>query len=191
MNLNIAIFASGSGTNAENIIRYFEKKKLVKVALVLSNNANALVLERAKELNVPTFVFDRKMLDDSNLVVDALREYEIHFVVLSGFLLRVPVSILQAYPNKIVNIHPALLPRHGGKGMYGMRVHQAVVNSKDADTGITIHYINEHYDEGDVIFQASCEVLPTDTPEAVAAKVHELEYRYYPKVIEDLLSKPL
>ena len=169
MGKNIAIFASGSGTNAENIIRYFEKNASVRVRLVLSNRKDAYVLERACRLGV-------------------LRKYQIDFIVLAGFLLRIPDALLHAYPDKIINIHPALLPKFGGKGMYGDRVHEAVVMAGESESGITIHYIDEHYDEGSTVFQAKCPVLPGDTPADVAKKVHALEYEWFPKIIERVVN---
>lgn len=188
MRKNIAIFASGSGTNAENIIRYFGETDTARVRLVLSNKKEAFVLERAHALGVPCEVFLKPQWDSAEEILAVLRRYEINFIVLAGFLLRVPDLILHAYPRKIINIHPSLLPKFGGKGMYGDRVHEAVVAAGEKETGITIHYINEHYDEGDVIFQATCPVLPEDAPADVAKKVHALEYKYFPSVIERLIT---
>ncbi|MDR3706536.1 MAG: phosphoribosylglycinamide formyltransferase [Paludibacteraceae bacterium] len=185
----IAIFASGSGSNAENIVLHFNQNPSIKVNLILTNNSIAGVLDRAKRLNVPTAVFSAKELKETNTIPSLLKEYDIDFVVLAGFLLKVPDSLIKAYPNRIVNIHPALLPKYGGKGMYGSRVHEAVVAAGEKESGITIHYINEHYDEGNIIFQGKCEVSPSDTPDDVANKVHELEYKYYPSVIENLLNQ--
>ena len=187
MKKNIAIFASGSGSNAENIIRYFQKNDSALVSLVLSNKSDAYVLERAHRLGVPCNVFTKEDWIAGDEILAILQEYRIDFIVLAGFLVRVPDLLLHAYPDKIINIHPALLPKFGGKGMYGDKVHQAVVAAGEKETGITIHYINEHYDEGAIIFQASCPVLPSDTPEEVASKVHALEYAHYPHVIESLL----
>lgn len=170
MKKNIAIFASGSGTNAENIIRYFQGNDSVSISLVLSNKRDAYVLERAERLQVPGCVFLKEDWVTGDKVLAILQEYGIDFIVLAGFLIRVPDLLLHAYPNKIINIHPALLPKFGGKGMYGDRVHQAVIAAEEKESGITIHYINEHYDEGDVIFQAACPVLPSDTPDDVAKK---------------------
>ena len=175
MKKNIAIFASGSGTNAENIIRYLQENDFIRVALVLSNRSDAYVLERANRLKVPSKVFLKDDWISGEQILALLREYNIDFIVLAGFLVR-------------VNIHPALLPKFGGKGMYGDRVHEAVVTAGEKESGITIHYINEHYDEGNTIFQAKCPVLPEDSPADVAKKVHSLEYEYYPQVIERLLS---
>ncbi|HJD76267.1 MAG TPA: phosphoribosylglycinamide formyltransferase [Bacteroides reticulotermitis] len=188
MKKNIAIFASGSGTNAENIIRYFQGNDSVSISLVLSNKRDAYVLERAERLQVPGCVFLKEDWITADKVLAILQEYDIDFIVLAGFLIRVPDLLLHAYPNKIINIHPALLPKFGGKGMYGDRVHQAVIAAGEKESGITIHYINEHYDEGDVIFQAACPVLPSDTPDDVAKKVHVLEYTHYPILIDRIVS---
>lgn len=184
MKKNIAIFASGSGTNAENIIRYFQENDLIRVALVLSNRSDAYVLERAHRLQVPSEVFLKEDWVSGEQILALLHEYHIDFIVLAGFLVRVPERLLHAYPDKIINIHPALLPKFGGKGMYGDRVHEAVVAAGETESGITIHYINEHYDEGDTIFQAKCPVLPDDSAIDVAQKVHSLEYKHYPLIIE-------
>ena len=184
---NIAIFASGSGTNAENIIRYFKDSKLAKVAVVITNKIEAGVVQRADALKVTTAYFQKDEWKTGESILELLRIEQVDFIVLAGFLLRIPDAILYAYPNKIINIHPSLLPKYGGKGMYGDRVHQAVVAAGEQQSGITIHYINERYDEGAVIFQATCPVEPTDTPETVAAKVHQLEYAHFPKIIEQLL----
>lgn len=185
----IAILASGAGTNAENIAQYFSQNDRIKVALIVSNNPKAGVLERAVRLGVPSEVVLKADWASGESVVALLRRYEIDFIVLAGFLCMVPDALLRAFPDRIVNIHPALLPKFGGKGMYGMRVHEAVVAAGVAESGITIHYINEHYDEGAIIFQTSCKLLPTDTAEDVATKVHTLEYTHYPRIIEQLLTQ--
>ena len=189
MKKNIAIFASGSGSNAENIIRYFQKSGSAQVSLVLSNKSDAYVLERAHRLREPCNVFPKEVWIAGDEILAVLQEARIDFIVLAGFLFRVPDLLLHAYPYKIINIHPALLPKYGGKGMYGDRVHQAVVTAGEKESGITIHYINEHYDEGDTIFQVTCPVLPTDSPDDVAKKVHALEYEHFPLVIEKLLNE--
>lgn len=186
---NIAIFASGSGTNAENIIRYFSNKNSARVALVLSNKRNAMVLKRSEDLNVDTFFFESVDFYRSENVLRKLREYNIDFIVLAGFLWLVPDNIINSYPGRIVNIHPALLPAYGGKGMYGESVHRAVLDNREAESGITIHYVNGVYDSGDIIFQARCEVNPDDTCETLAARVHQLEYIHFPRVIEELISR--
>jgi len=186
---NIAIFASGSGTNAENIIRYFSNKNSAKVSLVLSNKRQAMVFKRAEALDIPTRFFDRKDFYDTGAVSDELESYKIDFIVLAGFLWLVPGDIIEKYHGRIINIHPALLPAYGGIGMYGDAVHKAVIANHEPESGITIHYVNGMYDEGDIIFQARCNVDPADTPESLAQKVHALEYIHYPLVIEELLLR--
>jgi len=186
---NIAIFASGSGTNAENIIRYFSTNKSAQVSLILSNRREAYVLKRAATLNVRSVFFDRKDLYEKEKVSRYLAMYKIDFIVLAGFLWLIPENILSIYEKRIINIHPALLPKHGGKGMYGEKVHEAVLAKHEKESGITIHYVNRHYDKGTIIFQARCPVTPEDTPETLAARVHELEYKHFPVVIEELVSR--
>lgn len=185
--LNIAIFASGSGSNAENIISYFKDKNICRIGIIISNKSDAYVHERAKRLGVRSVAFSKSEFDFSDKVLDFLKSEHIDFIVLAGFLLKVPNNIIEAFPDKIVNIHPALLPKFGGKGMYGDNVHKAVVQAGEPESGITIHYINENYDEGNIIFQAKCRVEKNDTYEDVAHKVHELEYKYFPEVIESVL----
>jgi phosphoribosylglycinamide formyltransferase-1 len=185
----IAVFASGSGTNAENLIRYFRTKPGARVELVLSNRPGAGVLERARGLGVETEIFNRDTFYGSSEVADLLRSKSIDFLVLAGFLWLVPDGLLEAFKGRIVNIHPALLPRYGGKGMYGEHVHRAVIDSGDTESGITIHYVNREYDKGDIIFQARCPVRKNDTPATLASRVHELEYRHFPEVVEQLLDK--
>lgn len=183
----IIIFASGSGTNTQNIIEYFQQNKIAKVVLVLSNKEDAKVLERANTLNIPFLSFTKADLCTSNKVLDVLKKEMPDLIVLAGFLLKFPENILQVYPNKVINIHPALLPKYGGKGMYGSFVHESVLANNEAETGITIHYVNENYDEGAIIFQKSVFLTEGDTPETVASKVHKLEYKYFPKIIERVL----
>lgn len=185
----IVIFASGSGSNAENLARYFEHHDDVNVAYILSNNKDAYVLERAQKLHIPSRVFTRNEFYTTHEIVDLLKELSIDLIVLAGFLWLVPPQLVAAYPKRIVNIHPALLPKYGGKGMYGQRVHQAVVDNHETESGITIHYVNEHYDDGDIIFQARCSVLPSDTADDVAKKVHQLEYAHFPQVIGMVLKQ--
>lgn len=189
MSIKIAIFGSGSGTNAENIMQYFNGNLSIEVALVLSNKADAYILERARLHHIPSAVFTKTDFNNTVELLSLLKEYEVDFIVLAGFLLQIPVDLIHAYPNKIINIHPALLPKYGGKGMYGDRVHEAVIASGDKFSGITIHYIDEHYDSGSIIFQAKCDVLTTDTPNDLATRIHALEYKYFPKVIEDTICK--
>jgi phosphoribosylglycinamide formyltransferase-1 len=185
----IAIFASGSGSNAQNIAEYFRDSKEVQIPLILSNKPDAYVLERARNLGIPTMVFNRQQFYETDLVLEALRKNHIDLIVLAGFLWLVPDNILHAFPNRIVNIHPALLPKYGGKGMYGERVHQAVIEAKEKRTGISIHFVNEHYDAGEIIFQESFDILPGDTPETIAKRVHQLEYKHFPRVIEEVLGR--
>lgn len=186
---NIAIFASGSGTNAEALIRYFKNHPFVHVSLVLSNNPNAFVLERAKNLGVHTVVFNKAQLNQVGFIATILEEHHIHYIVLAGFLWLVPNDLLRQYEHRIVNIHPALLPKYGGKGMYGMRVHEAVAANRESESGITIHFVDPVYDHGEIIFQATCPVEASDTPEMIAAKVHQLEYAHYPRVVEEVIQK--
>ena len=185
----MVIFASGSGTNAENIIKYFQKTNLAEVTLVLSNKSDAKVLYRAKTLSVPSESFNKSDLINSDRIATILRNESPDLIVLAGFLLKFPEFILKEFPNKVINIHPALLPKYGGKGMYGMHVHESVVKNKEAETGITIHYVNENYDEGAIIFQERFQLSENDTAESVASKIHELEYEFFPKVIEEVLEK--
>ncbi|MFD2202117.1 phosphoribosylglycinamide formyltransferase [Shivajiella indica] len=182
----IAILASGSGSNAEEIIKYFQHSKKGKVILIGSNKKDAYVLERAKKFNVPSFTFNKTEMEAGNLSRKLLEE-GVDFVVLAGFLLKIPDDLIHAFSNRIINIHPALLPKYGGKGMYGMKVHEAVKTSGDKESGITIHLVNEQYDEGKIIFQAAVQIEPSDSPEDIAQKVHQLEYKYFPNVIESLL----
>jgi phosphoribosylglycinamide formyltransferase-1 len=184
---NISIFASGSGTNAENIIKYFSNTKTANVNLVLSNKPEAMVLKRAEALNTETLVFDYNDFYKSGKVLERLVNSKTDFIVLSGFLWLVPVDIIDHYAGRIVNIHPALLPAYGGKGMYGDAVHKAVISRGDTVSGITIHYVDNHYDQGNIIFQAKCKIEPGDTPEILASKVHHLEYKHFPRVIEELV----
>lgn len=184
----IAIFASGSGTNAQRIIEYFSGNPEITVSLVLSNKSDAYVLERAKKLKVPPVVFNRHTFTETDDIPGLLKKEGIVFIVLAGFLWLVPLNLIRAYRGRIINIHPALLPKYGGKGMYGERVHEAVLQSGDKESGISIHYVNEKYDEGSIIFQAKCEVRPDDTPDSLAQRIHQLEYKHYPEVIERLVK---
>ncbi len=183
----IAIFASGNGTNAEQIAKYFIEKQTAKVSLILTNNKNAYVIERARKLDIPSVIFSREEFYKSDNISDLLKLNNIDIIVLAGFLWLIPDNLLKEYPNSIVNIHPALLPKYGGKGMYGAKVHEAVIESGDKESGISIHYVNEEYDEGKIIFQVRVKVEPDDTPDSLAEKIHELEYEYFPKIIEELI----
>ncbi|OOV28457.1 phosphoribosylglycinamide formyltransferase [Flavobacterium sp. LM5] len=184
---NIVVFASGSGTNAENIIKYFSNSPFAKVVGVFTNNPKAKVIDRAQQLQVPCHVFSKEDLNEGN-ILQKIQNYAPDLIVLAGFLLKVPPYLIDAYSNQIINIHPALLPKFGGKGMYGMHIHQAVVQNGEKETGITIHYVNEHYDEGAVIFQTAVALTSEDTAESVAAKIHELEQQFFPVVIADVLQ---
>ena len=186
----ILIFASGSGTNAENIIKYFANSGTGTVVAVFSNNSNATVLDKAKKQNVSTVVFSKEELNSGKTLQKAI-EFQPDLIVLAGFLLKFPENLIQAYPNCIINIHPALLPKFGGKGMYGSYIHKAVIENKETETGITIHYVNENYDEGNIIFQQSVALSDTDTPESVAVKIHTLEQEHFPVVIEKFLTSKL
>lgn len=182
----LVILASGSGSNAENIIRYFENHNKVNITSVVTNKKEAKVLDRAKKLNIPSQYFSKKSFFEEQVVLDHLLK-NADYVILAGFLLKIPQNIVDAFPNKIINIHPALLPKFGGKGMYGMNVHKAVKELCETETGITIHYVNEKYDEGAIIFQAKTPVSITDTPEDIAANIHKLEYANFPRVIEETI----
>jgi phosphoribosylglycinamide formyltransferase-1 len=182
----IAIFASGEGTNAQKIIDHFKNSTNVKIELIVSNKPDANVLNRAKKENITTHILNKTAFYDTNETVELLQKNKIDLIVLAGFLWMIPQNLVAAFPNKIINIHPALLPKFGGKGMYGMNVHKAVIEAKEKQSGISIHFVNEQYDEGKIIAQHTCEVAESDTPESLAKKIHELEYRYFPKTIEQL-----
>ncbi len=183
----IAILASGSGTNAENIVKMFKADKSIDIVSIGSNKKSAFVLERAKKLGVDHFTFNKEEMKAD--LIKKFQEIKIDFVVLAGFLLKLPVEFIRAFQDRIINIHPALLPQYGGKGMYGDYVHKAVIENKDEFSGITIHLVNENYDEGRILFQAMCQIEETDTPETLAKKVHKLEYEYYPKIILDYIRE--
>ncbi len=185
---NIAIFASGSGTNAERIIKYFEKKEHADVGVVLTNNPSAGVIKRAQSCNVNVEIFNRNDFYHSNRVIDVLKKYSPDLIVLAGFLWLVPQTFVKDYEGKIINIHPALLPKFGGKGMYGMHVHEAVIKSGEIKSGITIHHVNDIYDDGQIIFQDSFELSDDETPESLAQKIHALEYKHFPVIIDKLLA---
>ncbi len=186
---NIAIFASGSGSNAENIANYFSGSQEVSIALIVCNKADAFVFERAKKLGIPSRLVTKADMQDEALVMNLMKEFKIDFIVLAGYLLLVPKYLVEAFPRAIVNIHPALIPLHCGKGMYGDRVHEDVIKSGDKQSGITIHYVNEFFDNGDIIFQATCPVEAGDDAHAVATKVHALEYAHFPRVIAETIAK--
>lgn len=183
----IILFASGSGSNAENIIKYFQEKKSAEVVAVFSNNPSAKVLEKASNLNVQTHVFTKEALNSGKTLLE-VDKFQPDLIVLAGFLWKFPSDIIAKYPNKIINIHPALLPKYGGKGMYGNNVHKAVLESKDTHSGISIHFVNENYDEGGLIFQAGVLVSECQTAEEIAVKVQELEHNHFPEIIEKVLN---
>lgn len=185
----LVLFASGNGSNAENIVRYFRKQETAEVALILTNNPKAFVIQRAASLGVDCKVITRDDFKQAGSLITDLRKKQIDFIVLAGFLWLIPEALIKAFPNKILNIHPALLPKYGGKGMYGNFVHQAVSDARETQTGISIHYVNAAYDEGDILFQKTVTIKAGEDPEHIAEKVHKLEYDYYPKVIENLLTK--
>jgi formyltetrahydrofolate-dependent phosphoribosylglycinamide formyltransferase len=185
----IAIFASGAGSNAQKIIDHFRNSSLAKVALVVCNKPGAGVLKIAAENNIPTIIIEKEKFFRRDAYTDELIEQKIDFIVLAGFLWKIPGNLLKVYPRRIINIHPALLPNYGGKGMYGSFVHEAVLNAREKESGITIHYVDEHYDNGDVILQVKCPILENDTPEILAHRIHALEHANYPVVIEELIIK--
>ncbi len=185
----IAIFASGTGSNALKIIEHFKDSDVATVALIVSNKSKAAVLDKAKANNIETLIIKRAIFYDTKEVLKLFKEKGIDFVVLAGFLWLMPRYFVRAYKERMVNIHPALLPKYGGKGMYGMNIHKAVHAAREAITGITIHYVNEHYDEGSVVFQASCKVAKTDTPEDISMKVRALEHQYFAEIVEELIEE--
>lgn len=178
------MFASGSGTNAEEIIKYFKNHPTIEVVLLLSNNPDAYALQRAKNHHIKSAAFNRKEFSEGTLVMELLKESAVTHIVLAGFLWLIPAYLLRSFPDRIINIHPALLPKYGGKGMYGSKVHEAVKASGELESGITIHLVNDRYDEGRILFQGKCNIKEDYTPEEIAACVHKLEYEHYPRVIE-------
>lgn len=185
----IVLFASGSGSNVENIVRYFESNPNVTIASVLTNKRDAKVLDRCNRLKINALYFNKHAFTESNFVLNILQNINPDLIVLAGFLWKIPENLIEAFPNKIINIHPALLPKYGGKGMYGMNVHNAVKENKESESGITIHYVNANYDEGAMIHQEKTSILPDNTPDEIAEKIHQLEYDYFPKTIEKLLNQ--
>jgi phosphoribosylglycinamide formyltransferase-1 len=187
----LALFASGNGSNVQRLAEYFSGHPSITIPLIICNNPRAIVLQRAEKLGIPAHVFTREEFYTPGLVNDALRSFQVDFLILAGFLWLIPDDLLKSFPGRIINIHPALLPKFGGKGMYGHRVHEAVISAGETESGITIHFVNERYDEGEVIFQATCPVAPDDSPESLAAKIHELEYSYFPGEVEKVVSKTM
>lgn len=185
---NVAIFASGEGTNAENLFNYFNNDKRVKFKLVVTNSDTAGVIERAEKYKKNVQIISKTALTEyTDKIIEFLKAENIDIIVLAGFLLKIPEAFVKAFPNQIINIHPSLLPKFGGKGMYGINVHKAVIESKETESGITIHYVNEEYDKGEIILQAKCEVNENDTPETLSAKIRALEFEYFPKAIEKII----
>lgn len=185
----IAIFATGGGSNAQKIIEHFENHNAAEVSLIISNKKTAGVLEKASVKNIPTLIINREEFYQTENILTKLDTFHIDFIVLAGFLWLMPAYLVKLYVNKVINIHPALLPKYGGKGMYGINVHRAVHAAQEEESGMTIHYVNEHYDEGAIIFQVKCSLLSTDTPNDIAQKVLQLEHQHYPKVIETVILK--
>jgi phosphoribosylglycinamide formyltransferase 1 len=185
----IAVFASGNGTNAENLIRFFLEGAKARVTIVFSDRAKAPVLEKARMLDVEAHSFNASESEEWERVIHALHEKSIDLIVLAGFLRKIPIALLEQYPGKIINIHPALLPKFGGKGMYGLNVHKAVIENKEKKSGITIHVVDEEYDKGPILFQATCPVTENESPETLAKKIHQLEYDHFPAIVEDLIYK--
>jgi phosphoribosylglycinamide formyltransferase-1 len=186
---NVAIFASGEGTNAENLFNYFNNDKRVKIKLVVTNSDNAGVIARAEKYKKNVQIISKTALQEyTSQIIEFLQTEKIDIIVLAGFLLKIPEAFIKAFPNQIINIHPALLPNYGGKGMYGMHVHNAVIGNKDVESGITIHYVNEEYDKGEIILQARCKIEETDTAASLAAKIRKLEFEYFPKAIEKIIE---
>lgn len=187
--INISIFASGNGSNAENIIKYFANNELIKIKQIITNNPDAYVIQRAKKFNIPSIIISKKELNNEDFICEKLIKDNINYIVLAGFLLLIPSFLVKQYNKKIINIHPALLPKYGGKGMYGDYVHKSVIDNNEKESGITIHFVNEYYDEGNIIFQAKCKVDKTDDYKSLAIKIHKLEYEFYPKIIETIIKK--
>jgi phosphoribosylglycinamide formyltransferase 1 len=185
----LAIFASGAGSNAQQIINYFRTSSAAKVALIVCNKPGAGVINIAEKENIPVLVIEKERFSKGDGYLPRLQEYHTDLIVLAGFLWKIPQSLIDSYPRRIINIHPALLPKYGGRGMYGQYVHEAILNSGEIESGITIHYVDEHYDNGDIIFQTACPVLNGDTPELLAQRIHKLEHLHYPIVIEEILQK--
>ncbi len=184
---NLALFASGSGTNVENIANYFAKNNNIKISCILCNKPDAMVIERAKRLNIDLLIFNRSNFQKNGAVEDFLNAKNVNFIILAGFLWLIPEWLIEKFNKKIINIHPALLPKYGGKGMFGENVHKAVFENNEKESGISIHFVNKNYDEGDIIFQAKTLIQSYDTAESIAKKVHELEYKYYPQIIEKII----
>lgn len=187
--IRLCIFVSGNGTNCENIIQYFQQKGNADIAFVLSNSAKAFALERAKRLGVKTYVLSKAEINDENVLLPLMKKEQVDFIVLAGFLLMIPDFLINAYDHRMINLHPALLPKFGGKGMYGHHVHEAVKAAGETETGMTVHWVNRKYDDGEILAQYRTPISPDDTPDDIAAKEHALEMKYFPKVIDEVISK--
>lgn len=187
LKLKLAVFASGTGTNAQKLINYFSDSAIATVALVVCNKPGAGVLSIAEKEGIPTLLIEKEQFFRGDGYVTFLQKKEINFIVLAGFLWKIPKTLVEVYPRRIVNIHPALLPKYGGKGMYGQYVHEAVLQAGEVESGITIHYVDEHYDNGDIIFQTACPILSGDTSESIARRIHQLEHLHYPRVVEEVI----
>lgn len=185
----LSLWASGSGTNVENIIKYFKDNQSIEVSHIIVSHKDAKVIQRAISFDVPYHVISKTQLNDPNYIIPLLHNYKTDYLILAGFIWKIPSFLIDTYPDKILNIHPALLPDFGGKGMYGSKVHESVKESGRKESGITIHYVNEKYDDGDIIFQEKCDIEGSDSPSDIQEKVQELEYKYYPKVIESVINK--
>ncbi|MDD2564355.1 MAG: phosphoribosylglycinamide formyltransferase [Salinivirgaceae bacterium] len=184
---NIAIFASGSGSNAEVIVKHFKQHSYIDVSCIFTNNKDAYVLQRANKLNIPAYIFVANDIKQNGRIAETLENERIDFIILAGYMKLIPEWMVYKYKNRIVNIHPALLPKYGGKGMYGSHVHEAVINAQESETGITIHIVNNEYDKGGILYQASCPILPNDNPKTLAERIHKLEHQHYPRVIENYI----
>ena len=189
MQKKLAIFASGSGSNAENICNYFADSSDIEVVLICTNKRDAFVVKRANKLNIPVYIFTKYELNNFVDLHKKLQSIDVDIVILAGFLLKLPTLMVNSYPNRIINIHPSLLPKYGGKGMYGANIHKAVIENKEAESGISIHFVNQNYDEGKIILQKKCSISKLETVDSLTQKIHKLEYNYYPKTIKKILKE--
>jgi phosphoribosylglycinamide formyltransferase-1 len=189
--LNIAVFASGNGSNAENLTRYFHSHPYARVRLLVVNNQKAGAIPKLKALGIPVFVFSNSDIQNGSALIDLLEKNEVSLILLAGFLRKIPDNLLQHFPQRIINIHPSLLPKHGGLGMYGIKVHQAVIQAKDLESGATVHLVNGEYDQGDILLAEPCPVLSSDTPETLASRIHEIEHRIFPRAVENYIFHKL
>ena len=185
----IAIFASGKGTNAQNICNHFKYSKEIKVVLLCTNKKNATVVSRLKKYSVPSFIFSKEELNNSSLVIEKLKIFKVDYIILAGFLLKIPKSIIDLFENKIINIHPSLLPKYGGRGMYGENVHRNVIENKEKESGVSVHFVNNNYDEGVIIQQEKCLLCEDETVSSLTEKIRFLEHQYFPTIIEKIITK--